>query len=335
MVRRNRGGTIMKYLVRGDLHNADRPPLGRTESYTDDILAKQEESFEIASDTGCDFIIDTGDIFHKFRGTVNANRLLAKLLALYEKRPVEIYSIAGNHDLSYSGIASVFSMPFGVLVRAHVINWLDKARIIEVGHGTSRERALFVPRNWEPYIDNLPTGFKLKKEEEAMIPHPGYVIMVAHASIVPPGEDRIFAHHKADKLPTDLLHVLHAGHLHEDLGIHQLPSGCWFTNIGALTRVERTKHNLERTPEVLTVTLDHGDIEFERHPLTSARPAEDVFFEQEVATERELTDFMDNLATDLELDETPLEELITRYTKDDSPEVVAKLRYYLTEAEEE
>ena len=331
MVRRNLGGTIMKYLVRGDLHNADRPPLGRTESYTDDLLAKQEESFEIAASTGCDFIIDTGDIFHKFRGTVNANRLLAKLLALYEKAPVPIYSIAGNHDLSYSGIESVFSMPFGVLIRAHAINWLDKARIIEAGG----EKALFVPRNWEPYIDNLANGFKLKKEEAEMIPKQGYVIMVAHASIVPPGDDRIFPHHKADQLPTELLHVLHSGHLHEDLGIHKLPSGCWFTNIGALTRVERTKHNLARTPEVLTVTLDHGEIEFERHPLTSARPAADVFFEQEVATERQLTDFMDNLATDLELEETPLEELITRYTKDDSPEVVAKLRYYLTEAEEE
>ena len=321
----------MKYLVRGDLHNADRPPLGRTESYTDDLLAKQEESFQIASDTGCDFIIDTGDVFHKFRGNVNANRLLTKLLKLYEKRPVEIYSVAGNHDLSYSGIESVFSMPFGVLVRAHAINWLDKARILEAG----KETALFVPRNWQPYIDNLPHIFKLKQDEAAMIPEKGYVIMVAHASIVPPGDDRIFAHHKADQLPTELLHVLHAGHLHEDLGIHQLPSGCWFTNIGALTRVERTKHNLERRPEVLTVDLDHGEIEFERHPLTSARPAEDVFFEQEVKTERQLTDFMVNLASSLELEETPLEELVARYTKDDPKEVVAKLRYYLTEAEED
>ncbi len=321
----------MKYLVRGDLHNADRPPLGRMESYTDDLLAKQAESFDIASDTGCDFIIDTGDIFHKFRGTVNANRLLARLLELYEKRPVEIYSVAGNHDLSYSGIESVFSMPFGVLVRAHAINWLDTARVIEAG----KEKALFVPRNWEPYIDNLAHIFKLKEAEAAMIPERGYAIMVAHASIVPPGDDRIFPHHKADKLPTDPLHVLHAGHLHEDLGIHQLPSGCWFTNIGSLTRVERTKHNLERTPEVLTVTLDGGDIEFERHPLTSARPAADVFFEQEVATERPLTDFMENLATDLELEDTPLDELIARYTKDDPPEVVAKLRHYLTEAEED
>lgn len=319
----------IKYLVRGDLHNADRPPLGRTESYMEDVLAKQEETFDIASRTGCDFILDTGDWFHKFRGVININRLLVRLLELYEKRPMEIYGVAGNHDLSYSGVESVFSMPFGVMIRAGAFTWLDKARVIEA----NGEKMLLVPRHWEPYIDNLPHIFKLKKEEVALRPKSGYTIMVAHASIVPPGDDRIFAHHKADKLPTDMLHVLHSGHLHEDLGIHQLPSGCWFANIGALTRVERTKHNLERRPEVLTVTLDHGEIEFERHPLMSARPAEEVFFDQEVAPERQLGDFAENLASSLELEETPLEELIARYTKDDPKEVVAKLRYYLTEAE--
>lgn len=319
----------MKYLVRGDIHNADRPPLGRTESYTDDLMAKQAETFDIAARTHCDFIIDTGDLFHKFRGVINANRLLAKLIELYQKCPVKIYSVGGNHDFSYSGIKSVFSMPFGVMIRAGVINWLSEARVIEAGD----EKALFVPRNWEPYIDSLPRIFKLKEAEAVLRPKNGYTIMVAHASIVPPGDDRIFPHHKADQLPTDMLHVLHSGHLHEDLGIHQLPSGCWFTNIGSIARVERSKHNLERRPEVMTVTLDHGEIMFERYPLTSARPAEDVFFDQEVNVERDLGDFAENLASALEIEDTPLEELIARYTEDDSPEVVERLRHYLEEAQ--
>lgn len=321
----------MRYLVRGDIHNADRPPLGRTESYMDDILAKQAETLEIAARTDCDFIVDGGDWFHKFRGVVNANRLLARLLELYAQRPCEIYVVGGNHDFSYTGVESVFSMPFGVMVRAGVIQWLDKARLIEAGG----EKALFVPRNWEPHIDTLPTVFKLKKHEMEMRPKGGYTIMVAHASILPPRDTRPYPTHDADKLPTDLLHVLHGAHIHEDLGIHELESGCWFTNLGSIARVERNKHNLERRPEVLTVTLDHGEIEFERHPLTSARPAEDVFFDKEVAEERDIGDFAENLASSLELEETPMDELIARYTKDDPPEVVERLRYYLTEADDE
>ncbi len=320
----------IKFLVRNDLHNADRPPLGRTDSYMDDILTKQEETFDIASRTGCDFIVDTGDWFHKFRGVVNINRLLVRLLELYQRRPCEIYGTGGNHDFAYTGVESVFDMPFGVMIRAGVLNWLDKARVIEA----NGEKVLLVPRNWEPYIDTLPNIFKLKKQEVSMQPTDGYTIMVAHASILPPGDSRPYPHHDADKLPTDKLHVLLCGHIHEDLGIHQLSSGCWFANIGSIARVERSKHNLERRPEVLTVTLDHGEIEFERHPLMSARPAEEVFFTQEVAVERGLGDFAENLASALELEETPLEELIARYTKDDSPEVVERLRRYLTEAEE-
>ena len=319
----------IKYLVRGDMHNADRPPLGRTESYMDDILAKQEETFDIASRTGCDWIVDCGDYFHKFRGVVNINRLLVRLLDLYRRRPCEIYGVGGNHDFSYSGMDSVFTMPFGVLVKAGVIHWLDKARTV----GASGERVLLVPRNWEPYIDALPNIFKLKKEEVALRPKNGYTVMVAHASIVPPGDNRPFPHHKADRLPTEMLHVLHAGHLHEDLGVHRLPSGCWFTNIGSISRVERTRHNLERRPEVLTVELDRGEIEFERHPLTSARPAAEVFFDQEVAVERELGDFAENLASSLELEDTPIDELIARYTREDSPEVVERLKRYLMEVE--
>ena len=318
---------MSKYMVINDLHLASAPPLGRQESYLDDVLLKLAECWQIAADQQCDFVVQTGDIHHKFRGAAATPFLLVREIEVFSKAPCPVYAIPGNHDLRYSGLDSIWETPFGVLVKSGVIRWLQKAEVVG--------DILLIPRPWEMYIDTLPHIFKLKKHEVEMRPKGGYTTMVAHASIVPPGEDRIYAHHQADKLPTELLNILHAGHLHEDLGIHQLPSGCWFTNIGALTRVERTKHNLERTPEVLTVTLDHGEIEFERHPLTSARPAEEVFFEQEVATERELTDFMDNLATDLELEDTPIEELVARYTKDDPKEVVAKLRYYLTEAEED
>ncbi len=320
----------MKFLVRNDLHNADRPPLGRTESYMDDLLAKQEESLIIANHTFCDFIVDTGDWFHKFRGVINYNRLLARLLELYRSfGSLPIYAAGGNHDFSYSGAESAFSMPFGVMVRAGVIKWLDTARVIETGV----DKALFVPRNWEPYIDNLPGIFKLRPEELALRPPGAPAIMVAHASILPPGEDRPYQHHKADKLPTEALSALLCGHIHEDLGIHQLPSGCWFANIGSVARVERNKHNLARRPEVLTVTLEGGEIEFERHPLMSARPADEVFYDKEVAEERGLSDFAENLATGLDFEELSLAELVAKHTEGDPPEVVERLMRYLTEAE--
>lgn len=319
-----------KFLVVNDPHASDRPPIGRTESYTDDIIVKLRECWQIAERTECDFIIMTGDIFHRFRGPIIAYALTVRLLTLFREAPCPVYAVAGNHDLTMDGIDSVWKMPFGVLAKAGVITWLSEATVETCGQ--SVEQVLLIPRNWEPHIDQLPNIFKLTKDEAAMKekwPGVRYTVMVAHAAILPPGRDAIYPHHNADKLPTDLLDVLICGHIHEDLGIHKLPSGCWFANVGSVARPERSKHNLERTPEVLTVALENGEIEFERHPLTTARPAEEVFFEKDVVTEREIGDFAAALSTALELEETPLSELVAQYTKGQPPAVVEKLRYYL------
>jgi DNA repair exonuclease SbcCD nuclease subunit len=319
----------MKMLVINDPHTTDKPMLGRTESYGDDIIAKLMESWEIAHRTGCDFVLMTGDIFHKFRGPLVQYRMLNRLLVAFRASGLPIFAVAGNHDLSYSGVVSVPDMPIGVLVTAGVIEWLDKARIVEFGS----ESALLIPRNWEPYIDTVPTAFKLKAHEAALRAENRYTIMVAHASILPPGETRPFPYHAADKLPTDLLDILICGHIHEDLGIHKLTSGCWYCNIGALSRDSRTKHNLTRIPEVLTITLEHGEIEFERHPLQCAKPADEIFYDKEVIVEHDLTDFADALMNNLELEETPMDEFIASYTKDQPAEVADRLRQYLEEAE--
>lgn len=322
---------MTKFLVINDPHNSDRPPIGRTETYQDDIIAKQEECWEIAARTKCDFIIKTGDIFHRFQGPQIADSLKVRLLGLYQQAPCPVFALAGNHDLSSAGIASVWDRPFGVLAKAGAFTWLSDALVVTIG----QEQVLLIPRNWEPHIDRLPHIFKLKQAEAEMYkqwPDIRYTVMVTHAAIMPPGRSAIYPHHDADKLPTDLIDVLISGHIHEDLGIHKLISGCWFANVGSLSRPERSKHNLTRTVEVLTVNLDHGEIEFERHPLQSMRPAEEVFFEKEAVTEREIGDFAAALGDALELEETPIDELIAKHTKGQPIAVVERLREYLMES---
>ena len=326
---------MTKFLVMNDPHNSDRPPIGRTESYTDDIIAKQEECWEIAERTKCDWIVVAGDIFHRFRGPQIADSLKVRLIELYQQAPCPVYVVAGNHDLSMEGTASVRKMPFGVLAAAKSFTWLSEATVVARDAFSADGSVLLIPRNWEKHIDKIANVFKFKeselelKERYSDIP----TIMVAHASILPPGKSAIYPHHNADKLPLEGVDLLICGHIHEDLGIHQLPSGCWYVNVGGMARVDRSKHNLERTPEVLTVTLEGGEFEFERDPLTSARPAEEAFFEKEMVTEREAGDFAASLDAALELEETPIDELVAQYTEGKSPAIVERLRGYLTEAE--
>lgn len=318
-----------KFLVINDPHTSDRPPIGRTESYVDDILRKLAECWDIARRTKCDFVVITGDIFHRFRGPQTADSLKVRLLEWFAQAPCPVYAIAGNHDLTMDGVASVWRMPFGVLIKGGAFTWLSKAQ--EVTIGKAEDSVLLIPRNWSREIDRLPHLFKLTKTEAAMLKEYQYAVMVAHASILPPGESAIYAHHDADKLPTALLDVLLCGHIHEDLGIHKLASGCWYANVGAVGRPDRAKHNLTRIPEVLTVDMNKGELEFERHPLTSARPGADVFFEKDTVTERDVGDFAEALGTALEMEETPIEELIARYTKGKPKAVVDRLLQYMME----
>lgn len=317
-----------RFLVINDPHVSDKPPEKRTESYPDDIMRKLKESMEIAQDYAVDFILFTGDLFHRFRGPTIQYREINRLLELLSAAPAPVFAIAGNHDLSYSGVRSVPDMPFGVLVTSRLVTWLND---VTWGKSLAGDRVLLIPRNWEPYIDTVPNIFRLKKHEREAVEEADYAVMVAHASILPPGETRPFPHYDADDLPTANLDLLLCGHIHEFLGIHKLKSGCWFANVGALSRDSATKHNLERTPHVLLVTLDNG-VHLEAIPLESARPAEEVFIDTEIPT-RVMGDIVQSLEENITLEDTPLEELIAMVTKDETQEVVDRLKVYLTEAE--
>jgi len=319
----------MRYLVVNDCHVSDTPPASRTPEYGQQIMAKLYECWDIARASQCDFILISGDLFHKFRGWIVAYRTLIQLLGLFKEAPCPVYAIAGNHDLSYEGVGSIGRMPFGVLAEAGAFHWLSEPLVVGPFAG---ESALLVPRNWEPYIDHVPTALDLTPKEREMTRLATYTIMIAHAAIFPKGHDPIYAHHKVSNLQTDCIDVLHGAHIHDELGVHELPSGCWFANVGSLARVDASPSSLNRRPAVLLVSLEKGQIDFEIRRLTTALPPSEVF--QESPEEIEglgIEGFADALMLPLEVDETPLDDLISTLTKGKSPEVVQRLRRYLQE----
>ena len=316
-----------KLLVINDPHISHIPPLGRTFEYENQIMDKLDECWDIAMTNGCNAALLSGDLFNKWRGTI-PYRLTSRVDDWLRRAPCIIIATPGNHDLTYGGMAELDMMPFGLL--KHRMRIATKGNPQALDLTECDVPVVIIGRPWEPYIDTQKNVFNLTAMEKKLADRFGAIMMV-HGSILPPGDTRPYPYHSIDKLKIyENVDLVLSGHIHEDLGIHQLDNGLWFANVGSLGRVSRTEDNMTRQPQVLIVTVDNDGIDFERVVLKSTRPAEEVFFDKELNVVKELKEFSSALADGLEMEETPIEELIAKYTKGESDEVVVRLREYLT-----
>lgn len=317
----------IKLLQINDPHVSHTPPLGRTSDYEDQIMDKLWDCWTIAERYKVDAAVLTGDLFHKWRGLVPYS-LTNRLADWLDQRPCEIIATPGNHDMNSGGRERLNEMPFGLLASSSYFTMVYKGlpTVVSARGG----EVAFIGRPWEPYIDTMTNAFDLTGDEIAMAKRMP-TVLVTHASILPPGDTRPYPHHNIDTLGIHkYIDLVLCGHIHEDLGVHQLDTGLWYANLGSVGRVSRTQDNMTRMPKVLIVTVHDDGMEFEEFLLPSAKPAEEVFFEKEANVVKELREFSDALADGLEMEETPIEELIVKYTKGESDEVVVRLREYLT-----
>lgn len=317
----------IKLLQINDPHAAHTPPLGRTSDYEDQILDKLHECSTIADSENCDAILLSGDLFHKWRGIVPyslTNRLKNWLGGL----PCPIIATPGNHDMTYGGINELDKMPFGSLDYLMDIVYRDHPTLVNpLGHPI-----LVIGREWEPYIDTQKIAFKLTdKERELAKDH--YTIMLTHASILPPGQTRPYPYHDVSEMGIGSeVDMLLSGHIHENLGVHEVFDGFWFANVGSVGRVSRTKDNVEgHIPSVLLITFDDAMIPtFRTVELESALPAEDVFFEKAPKVDKELHEFSAALSEGFDMETMPFEELIVKYADGEPENVIVRLREYLS-----
>ena len=149
------------------------------------------------------------------------------------------------------------------------------------------------------------------------------MIVLAHGSILPPGEQRPYPYINADQIDMTGINLLASGHIHENLGTHvidQDPRGFprIFVNLGSISRPSRTKANMTHVPKVLQVTLGPDRGELSELRLKDVKPAEEVFVEDILDLARsvegidDIVDFAEAIAQGMESEQVPLEELLAQ-----------------------
>jgi DNA repair exonuclease SbcCD nuclease subunit len=116
---------ILDLLWFSDPHNSDTPPRSRKDSYTEDILVKQEAIAKQSK--SYDLVICGGDVFHQKRADRISYKLVNRLCEIYREMG-NLIIIPGNHDVESKWDFSV--RPLGTLAYLPNVR-LSHAEVIE------------------------------------------------------------------------------------------------------------------------------------------------------------------------------------------------------------
>lgn len=258
----------MKALLIGDIHLADRPPSIRTETYTEDILAKLQAAVDLAAEHGCEAIVSAGDVFHIKTPTRNSHALVQRTGEVLTSAGLPVLIVPGNHDLSNDRLDSLRKQPLGTLAKMNGIDLLI---------GPHAEFPIF----GLPYLHDwaeLPRWMKKYRDwadSQKAENFEFWPLMVTHAPIFPPGEEPPYEFISGDDW-AGLMEKgdCYYGHIHDPHGCYRpdpsLPVA--LCNNGAISRGSLHEATLKRKPQV-TIWDSAGF-----HPLPLPfRPAEAVF----------------------------------------------------------
>ena len=326
----------MRIAFVGDLHASDTTPQSRIDDYPRAILRKMDGIRELRYKWNFDAIVFLGDIFHQKRSARVSDWLRQRLMEKFDSMDVPNFVVPGNHDMGPRGIDSLDHQPLGTLAVSGIITVLNDITSSRVG-------VWIVPRPYSAERDADPSYYSLTEKEKNFIAnnYKAPIIMVAHGSLLPAGEERPYPTVNVDKIPgIEQLDALISGHIHENLGIHQLPGGGYFTNPGSVGRVARTQANMARVVSLFLLELSEPTLDTKIQgqflAIPGVAPATEVFAKVEEVKEEgpndELKKFVGALAGGLQLSSMSLSEVIAQVDTEND-EVRKLMLKYLEEVD--
>lgn len=302
-------------LTVGDIHLKDRTPASRLDNYRQTSFDELRQIRQIALDEKVDAVFCTGDIFDDPAATRNSHSLVCETINLFKSFPCPVYSIVGNHDISYHRQDTIDKQPLGVLFASGAVKKLDR----EVIKGVE-----FVGVHYDEANSYETLSFEKKPRKK--------LIAVCHVLASLDGGDMfgeaIYSYKQlADQSGVD---VYVFGHYHHDQGIQKVGDK-QFVNLGAIARGALNEDNIYRQVKVGRIELADGELHCSEINL-NMRPAAEIFDleqrEEIKDRQKEIEKFVATLATNQVFDNlSSLEESIKK--KDLELPVRSRLLGYL------
>ena len=279
---------MTKLLIVGDLHAADKTPVGRTDNYLAALLNKLDQIKEIyrreyAAAEGDLEVVFLGDIFHRKRPNYVSHFLVNLLQRFFDEFYSPPFILIGNHDVPLASKGLEW-YPIGSLRNVDLV---DSPMDWSVGDAL----LLFYP-------GHIDFSYELLAEFVDKYALKSRTILFVHNAISEMHLPFTYLHPK-NLMSLGVSDVVF-GHIHTRYGPKKFGRTVFF-DPGAVMRVSRAKSDLELQPAVAIVDLDKEGLESYTIVELEVEDAYNVFdvagLEAAKSTEVARTQFIEALDT--------------------------------------
>ena len=304
----------MRFIYFQDFHIQGKNSCNRLGNYFEDCLAKFDEIISIAQENDCDFIIDGGDLFESNKPSYSVLDAIADRI---EKVKIDLYSLFGNHALSYGHIENKEGTGLAHLQkRSNYFKYLDRKKYL--GNQFKKYDVRTIEYSFQ--IEE-----ELKQKEIIFEDKDAWNILIIHALVTP---DKFFdnaSYIEVKDLKTNANLVLLAHYHHP---FKKEINDTTLLNIGCVGRANINEAKIE--PSVLI--LDTEKRSYEIIKLKSSKRANEIFdltkYEELKANKKDIKEFLNSLR-DINFQSMDLSQQIVKIGKEQK--VDEKITNYILE----
>jgi DNA repair exonuclease SbcCD nuclease subunit len=281
-----------------DIHLSGQTPRHRVDDYPQTLLKKLDEVYTRAEDSGCDFVIFGGDLFHTHR--IYSYNVISAVMDVICDSKLKTYSVIGQHDLK-----GYNRNTFDTSTLAFVVRRCANFHI--VWEPTEVEDCWLVPSHvWD---DINEADIEACRSDR-------FNILIAHHLLT--NKKQMFDVVNTTQWVKDMdagcpYQLVLSGDLHDGYEPHEV-EGTWFCNPGSLAR--RATSDAERHPQFAIIDVAGPNLPpvIDIQQLKCAKPGDEVFSHDVAELVRQREEFdAENLVEgmmDFEIEAVDIHDLI-------------------------